>query len=140
MGCLYIPKIFSSQDLIGNTPDQPTSSESSSYSVDWTAVTDFGRLVITTRTEMGRAKIIKIGYFFSEGWTCGATNHLGLIVDASRYLINDNMFTVASLFPPLGEVTMHLNGVYDEVNHTFSGTWEEVSGNTVCSGTWEATR
>ncbi len=104
---------------------------------DWIASTDFGKLIISV-DDLG-TRITKIDYRFSN-WTCGFTTQSSEIVDASSWLVTDNKFSVTSTFDKDGLVHMLLYGAYDSANQKLTGTWEESVSDTICSGTWDASR
>ena len=99
------------------------------------AITDFGKLVVFM--DPTGTRVTKISYQFSE-WTCGSITYSNEIVDASGWLITDNKLSVISTFDREGVSQMFLSGTYDTTNQMFSGTWDEVSNSTTCSGKWEA--
>jgi hypothetical protein len=102
---------------------------------EWVAVTDFGKLIFTIGNQ--GTQIIKTDFLFS-GWSCGSTNHSGEVVDASSWLITDNKFSVTTTFDRDAMVHMVINGAYDPAAQKLTGTWEEVSFDVSCSGSWEA--
>ncbi len=102
---------------------------------NWVADTDFGKLIFTIASQ--GTQIIKTDFLFSD-WSCGSTDHSGEIVDASSWLITDNKFSVTSTLDRDAKVHMVVNGAYDPVTQMLTGTWEEVSFDVSCSGTWQA--
>ena len=59
-------------------------------------------------------------------------------MDASSWLITDNKFSLTSTLDRDALVHMVINGAYDPVTQLLAGTWEEVSFDVSCSGTWQA--
>lgn len=101
----------------------------------WVAATDFGELVLTVNDP--GTQIIETDYKFSD-WTCGSTKHSGEIVDATNWLITGGKISVVSTFDQEAQVHMYIDGIYDLTNQMLSGSWEEVSYDVSCSGTWQA--
>ncbi len=101
----------------------------------WAAVTDFGKLIFTI--EELPSRITHIDYLFSD-WTCGSITQSSEIVDATSWLITANQFVAYSTFDKNSLLTMVLKGTFDPTNQEISGTWEEASAGTICSGTWQA--
>jgi LysM repeat protein len=102
---------------------------------NWVATTDFGKFILTVNDSGTR--IIKTDLQYSD-WTCGSTHHTGEIVDASDWQIIDYKFSVYTPFDKNSQSGIYINGIYYANTRKFSGTWEEFSGTTTCSGTWEA--
>jgi hypothetical protein len=106
------------------------------FAGQWVAITDFGKLILTV--DRSGKRIIRTDFQFSE-WTCGTTIHSGKnIVDASDWLITDNKFIIYTPFDRYSQSGIYINGIFDPRNQNLSGTWEEFSNATTCSGTWEA--
>ena len=105
---------------------------------DWVATTDFGKLVFTVDTT--GSKITKMSYQFSN-WTCGPTTNSGTIEASGGdgTPITDGKFSTSRSLDPGGNQTMNFGGTYSAADQKFSGTWDEMSYGSKCSGTWEAT-
>jgi hypothetical protein len=129
----------SSQSPDGTPATMPsistTATTSNPLPGNWVAITDFGKFILTVNDSGTR--IIKTDLQYSD-WTCGSTHHTGEIVDASDWQIIDYKFSVYTPFDKNSQSGIYINGIYDANTRKFSGTWEEFSGTTTCSGTWEA--
>jgi hypothetical protein len=118
------------------TPALSTAAAASAPSSgEWVATIEFGKFIITVNDKGTR--IIRMSYQFSK-WACGSITKPGEIVDASDWLINNNEFEAYTPFDRDSQSGIYINGTYDATNQKFSGTWEEFSNATTCSGTWEA--
>jgi hypothetical protein len=103
---------------------------------EWVATTDFGKLVFTV--DATGTKITMMSYQFSN-WTCGPTTNSGTIGVTHEWPITDGKFSDDETFDPNGNQTMNFRGTYSAADKKFSGTWDEISFGSKCSGTWEAT-
>jgi hypothetical protein len=103
---------------------------------EWVATTNFGKLVFTV--DATGSKITKMSYQFSN-WTCGPTTNSGTIEASSEWPITDGKFSIDENLDPDGNQTMNFVGTYSAADQKFSGTWDEISYGSKCSGTWEAT-
>jgi hypothetical protein len=129
---------ISSDPAAAETQTMSASQESEHViSGQWIAITDFGKIVFTVNDSGKRIRITRTDLKYSE-WTCGSTVHSGDIVDASDWEITDNRFQIYTPFDRYSQSGIYIDGVYDVDSEKFSGTWEEFSDATICSGMWEA--
>jgi hypothetical protein len=107
---------------------------------DWTAATDFGRILFTvdsTGTWVMRTRIE-----FNTGWTCGPETNFNDISITDQMRIPNDENSVFGLGWPVGDVgQFHVTVVWKTHNatsRTFLGYWEVIVGTSKCSGDWTA--
>jgi formylglycine-generating enzyme required for sulfatase activity len=106
---------------------------------EWAAATDFGNLIFTVDTS--GTKITKMVFQFSN-WECGplpgSVQTIKTATIEAQWPITYGSFSIFNYIDNNTRQSMTLNGVYDPASKKFSGTWEESSYGTRCSGIWEA--
>jgi len=124
----------------------------------WVAETEFGEIdFVILSSNPGKTKG-QIRYEFVEDWSCGEltlTSTSSVVDDSGWVLDRNNKLKVTSKLPKVFWLitfmeytydgtwdesfwTITLEGAYDPITQTFTGTWEELIGKAVCSGEWEA--
>jgi hypothetical protein len=135
MGCgiqSFIPNIPTFPPKPG-TSNVPTGS--SPMSGDWNADTDFGHIAFTVDPDGNNVVTTVISM---SGWTCGGTTISTELQILNSWSISGDEFAGQIDLDDSHFHTLTIDGTYDDSRKTFSGTWEEDSHGTTCSGPWEA--
>jgi hypothetical protein len=107
----------------------------SPLSGDWNADTKFGHLAFTVDPDGNNVTTAVINM---SGWRCGGTILSTELQVLNSWSISDGEFTGDVDLDDSHFHTMTIDGSYDKSGKAFSGTWEEDSHGTTCSGQWEA--
>lgn len=108
---------------------------SSPMSGDWNVNAEFGRFAFTVDPD---GKEVTTAVIEVSKWTCGGTTLTASFQVINTWLINNGEFIGDLDMDSSHFHTMTLDGIYDEVNRKFSGTWTEDEHGTICSGAWES--
>ena len=115
------------------TSNVPTGS--SPMSGDWNAKTDFGHIAFTVDPDGNNVVTTVINM---SNFTCGGTFMSTETQILNSWSISDGEFSGEVDLDDSHFLTLTIDGIYDQAKKTFSGTWEEDSHGTTCSGQWEA--
>lgn len=107
---------------------QPTSG-------DWKAPTEFGEFIFTVNTAGTYITRLEITH---NNWTCGGVTQNGTVIKQSSpgWPISGNQFTIETNIDPSGNITITINGTFNQAGNEASGTWSENVYGTICSGNW----
>jgi len=135
LACGSVPSLPS----IPTFPPKPGTSNvptgSSPMSGDWNADTKFGHLAFSVDPDGNNVTTTVINM---SGWRCGGTILTTEMQLLNSWSIRNGEFSGEIDLDDSHFHTMAIGGSYDDARKTFSGTWEEDSHGTTCSGKWEA--
>ncbi len=102
---------------------------------DWNADTEFGHIAFTVDPDGHNVTttLIKMSSFTCGGTFLSTNTHI-----LNSWPLSDNEFSGSINLDDSHFLTLMINGTYDEAQKTFTGTWEEDSHGTLCSGDWTA--
>ncbi len=136
LACASLPALpalpnFLARPGTSNVPTGP-----SPMSGDWNADTKFGHLAFTVDPNGNNVvtAVVDISSF-----TCGDTFLTDNPEVWDLWPISNGEFS--GVIDKLGEddfSSMTIDGTYDQSGKTFTGTWEEDTSGTTCSGQWQA--
>ena len=136
MACGGIPSIPG----IPTFPPRPGTANiptgSSPMSGDWNADTEFGHIAFTVDPDGNNVVTTVITM---SNFTCGSTYLSTDTQILNSWSISNGEFSSEVDLDDSHFLTMTIDGTYDEAAKTFSGSWEEDSHGTICSGEWTAT-
>jgi len=135
LACASLPSL----PAVPTSPPQPGTSNvptgPSPMSGDWNAKTDFGYLAFTVDPNGNNVTTAVIDI---SSFTCGGTSLTTNVQVFDSWSITDGEFSGITDLGDNDILFMTIDGTYDQAKKTFSGTWEEDTSGTTCSGQWEA--